>query len=401
MRKPQTPWLIPLAFAALAILAAGPGAARTCDIDTVPAATLLLPYFEVDVSGATSRAVDTAFAILNTDLKGPHIVHVTLWTEWAIPTVTFDVSLGAYDVLSVNLIDLFTSGAPPVPGVAGCTGIVRTNGLYFNPALPAGDLALLRKAHTGEPFDTPTGPKVASSFHAGVAKGYITIDVVKQCANLFPSSGRNSGYFRDGGTGIAVNDNVLVGDYFLVDNLSAMGAGEPMVHIRADKSFKKGDYTFYGTYVAGTAIDDRQPLGSSYASRFWTTFPGNPALNPQTDLLVWRDTKRAAPAPVPVATQPADIPLSTFLCCNEDENCSIYSDTAGLLALATQRTSIGEDFEMPYGSGWMKLDLNHAATSLFKNRAQGFVTTVFKTSLPAGDLAASFRAYRLASPCKP
>jgi hypothetical protein len=405
MCKHQTKWLMPLLLAALAILTAGPGAAaRVCDIDTVPAATLLLPYFEVDVSGATPRGVDTAFAVLNTDstLK-PRMAHVTLWTEWAIPTVGFNIQLGAFDELSVNLIDLFTTGAPR--GTSACAGASRPGLLYFNPALPftgdlAKDLVTLRKAHTGEVFTTRTGDSVASLPHAGLAKGYITIDVVSKCTELFPSNGRR--YFQNGGTGIATNDNVLVGDYFLVDNLTPMGAGEPLVHIRADKAFGADKYyTFYGRYVGGNGSDNRQPLGSVYSSRFWTSFPSNPAVNPRTELLVWRDNKRVAPEPVAVGTQPKGfpIPMANFLYCNENEECNIYLDAAGMLPLATQRVDVDTAIPLPFGAGWMRLDLNHTGAPLFTNKAQGFVTTIFRTKMTGGEMGASFRAPRLDTPC--
>jgi len=407
MHKPCRRWLVPITLGALAFCAAGPGTARTCDLDAVPAATLLLPYFEVDVSGSvTPRTIDTVFAVLNTDPAQPRIAHVTLWTDWAIPTAGFNLALGAYDEQSVNMIDVFLHGAPTTPGVPGCLGNLKPGVLYFNLALPvtgslAEDLATLRKAHTGEVIDTATGARIASSSHPGLAKGYVTIDVVRKCTNLFPSSPRAQGYFRNGGTGIATNQNVLVGDYFLVDNVRGVGAGEPMVHIRADQAFMKGNYTFYGRYVGGSAIDDRQPLGSVYASRFWTAFPDDPNLDPQTELVVWRDTKSPAASPVlATATQPAGfpIPLADFLCCDEDEVCGIYT---GSLPLATQRINLGEEADLPYSAGWLRLDLNHSRTSLFRSEAQGHVTTIFGAHVATGSMAASFRASRLASPCTP
>ncbi|HET9212906.1 MAG TPA: hypothetical protein VFR03_21045 [Thermoanaerobaculia bacterium] len=410
MCKPKTMWLVPLMLAALTVLAAGPGAAaRMCDVDTVPAATLLLPYFEVDVSGTAPRGMDTAFAVVNMD-PNPRIAHVTLWTEWAIPTVGFNVQLGGYDALSVNLIDLFTAGAPQ--GTLKCAGALpqRPGPLYFKLPLPytgdpAKDLATLRKAHTGEAITTPIGKLVASMPHPGVAKGYITIDVVNKCTPLFPSNG--SRYFQNGGAGVASNDNVLVGDYFLVDNATPMGAGEPMVHIRADRAF--GDvatgpyYTFYGRYVGGDGSDNRQPLGSVYASRFWTTFPDNPAVSPRTELIVWRDTKRVAPEPVLVGARPKGfpIPMANFLYCNENEECSIYLDAAGMLPLATQRVDVDTAVSLPYGAGWMMLDLNYGGTGLFKNQAQGFVTTIFRANVAGGPMGTGFRAPRLATPCRP
>lgn len=400
-----------MAVTALAILAAGPAiAARTCDLDTVPAATLLLPYFEVDVTSVTPplppRTVDTALAVLNTK-NASRIAHVTLWTEWAIPTVSFDLVLSPYDVQSINVIDLLMEGAPDSQAVAGCTGANTPGVMHFNPALPVtgdleADLATLRKAHTGEVMATPTGARVASTSHPGLAKGYITIDVVRRCTDLNPAS---PGYFKNGGTGIATNDNALSGDYIFVDLSLGISMGEPLVQIRADKAFEPPDshssiYTFYGRYVGGKGTDDRQPLGSMYGSRFWTWTP-DPNTNPQTWLIVWRDTKSAAPAPYLVGTAPASLPLKRFMGCDEEESCAFYS---GSLPLATQRTAVNlaGGLTVPYTSGWMRLDLNHQRTSLFGAAAQGHVTTLLTaTAWSGGNMAAGFRATRLQTPCKP
>src|SRR5207253_1033548 len=65
----------------------------SCDIGLYPAATLLLPYFEVET---TSRGIDTFFTITNvTNL--PQNTHVTIWTDWGFPVVSFNVFLTGYD----------------------------------------------------------------------------------------------------------------------------------------------------------------------------------------------------------------------------------------------------------------------------------------------------------------
>src|SRR5215213_9112386 len=55
----------------------------SCDIGTTPAATLLLPYFEVDVNN-TNRATaqTTLFTITNTS-SFPQIAHVVVYTDWS------------------------------------------------------------------------------------------------------------------------------------------------------------------------------------------------------------------------------------------------------------------------------------------------------------------------------
>ena len=43
----------------------GQASAELCTIDAVPAATLLLPYFEVDLEANPGKGVDTLFSINN------------------------------------------------------------------------------------------------------------------------------------------------------------------------------------------------------------------------------------------------------------------------------------------------------------------------------------------------
>src|SRR6266576_1753161 len=85
----------------------------SCDIGTAPAATLLLPYFEVDVN-PTVQGQTTLFTITNVT-RFPQIAHVTLWTDWAFPVLTFNLFLTGYDVQAINLYDVIVRGviAPP------------------------------------------------------------------------------------------------------------------------------------------------------------------------------------------------------------------------------------------------------------------------------------------------
>src|SRR6185369_11401926 len=83
----------------------------SCDIMVTPAATLLLPYFEVET---TANKTDTFFTITNTSAL-PQIAHVTVWTDWSFPVLVFNVFLTGYDVQSISLFDVIAGGviAPP------------------------------------------------------------------------------------------------------------------------------------------------------------------------------------------------------------------------------------------------------------------------------------------------
>ncbi len=413
MRRIHSKWL-PWAAALLMLGVPGKVAARTCDIDAVPAATLMIPYFEVDPAAIVppfpGAAFTTVFTIVNTSTV-PHSVHVTLWTDWAIPTVSFDMFLGSLDVQSVNVQDVFTNAQPVTGGLVNCTGDLSGGVLHFNPEFRTANLATnlnnLRLAHIGAPIPHPTGSKAAGSSHPSKVIGYVTIDVVKQCTDLFPSD-PGTEYFKDKGTGIATNDNALIGDYFLINFNSGLALGEPVVHIRADASFGANEYTFYGRYVKASGRDDRQPLPNAYGTR---QLNAGTVLPSSTDLLIWRDTKSPVITMPRAGGRPHWLPLSlnSTLSCDENEDCSIVSGSA---PLATQRVKIGTGGGIPVAEafGYMQINLNHRKVApgntvpLFGPSAQGWIVTAIESTLPGGNAAAGLRAFRLPALetyCKP
>src|ERR1700737_1919869 len=86
----------------------------SCDIGTAPAATLLLPYFDVDFKSPQTTARTTLFTITNVS-NLPQIAHVVIWTDWSFPAIDFNIFLTGYDVQPINLYDIFARGviAPP------------------------------------------------------------------------------------------------------------------------------------------------------------------------------------------------------------------------------------------------------------------------------------------------
>jgi hypothetical protein len=71
----------------------------SCDVTVGPAATLLLPYFEVEF---TNRTQDTLFTITNVT-RLPQIAHVTIWTDWSFPVLSFNIYLTGYDVQGISI----------------------------------------------------------------------------------------------------------------------------------------------------------------------------------------------------------------------------------------------------------------------------------------------------------
>src|ERR1700736_88604 len=98
-----------IVLAAFLTLAA-PAAAVICTIDAVPAATLLLPYFEVDLNNP--NGLTTLFSVNNASATAI-LVHVVVWSDLSVPVLDFNIYLTGYDVQSVNLRDIIVNGNIP------------------------------------------------------------------------------------------------------------------------------------------------------------------------------------------------------------------------------------------------------------------------------------------------
>src|SRR5439155_8480868 len=98
----------------------------SCDIGTAPAATLLLPYFEVDFKSPQTTARTTLFTITNVSAF-PQIAHVVVWTDWSFPALDFNIFLTGYDVQAINLYDIFARGVIAPPSATSSNTTVPTN----------------------------------------------------------------------------------------------------------------------------------------------------------------------------------------------------------------------------------------------------------------------------------
>lgn len=359
-----------------------------CALGVVPAATLLVPYFEVDLSRADG--LTTGVALTNSRAAAT-LTSVTLWTDWAIPTLTFNVYLSGFDVATINLRDILRAGLLPITGSArgGHSGAAFPDCNPLNVAPQPVNTAFLQRAHTGR---SVIGGACAASPRANVqlATGYITVDIVNRCSALNPA---NAGYFATGGTGIASNDNALLGDYFYVDSGNDFAQGEPAVHVITDPALAGGDYTFYGRYVGGDGRDQRQPLGSLYGARYLNGggFDGG------TELAVWRDTKSPDIAPVACGALPSWAPLAAGLVpmWDEDEHVTVAPASTSRFPWATQSVEVGSS-ALPTSApfGWLTVDMNHQETPLFGNDSQGWVVV---THSAEHKYSVGYRAFQLDS----
>ncbi|MFO1351566.1 MAG: hypothetical protein U1F68_13215 [Gammaproteobacteria bacterium] len=343
------------------LLTIPPSRAEIGVIDNVPAATLLLPYFEVDL--ANTNGVTTLFSITlgggltPSDGATAHLVQVTLWTDLGIPTFAFNIYLTGYDTQSVDLRDVF-NGNLPITASAGqdptdtlsphgplsqdinfasCNGTLP----YPSPALNAAEITALRNAHTGKASTLSNNQ--CSGFNHGdnIARGYLTIDAVNQCQPLFTGIvPGDTGYFGSGGSGVATNQNNLWGDFFLINAAQNFAQGESLIALEASTTLNSpGTYTFYGRLVNGAATDNREPLATHWAAPF-EVGPGGRG----TDLLVWRDPGRPV-SPFACGGLPAPFPLgqNEILAFDIEENPTTLTPAAGSepFPLAAARTTVG------------------------------------------------------------
>ena len=91
--------------------------ANLCANDVVPAATLLFPFvqYDYDAGLAGNTGATTLFAITNVSNEA-QIVHVTLWTDYSIAILDFNIVLTGYDVQTINIRDILRDGILPYEG---------------------------------------------------------------------------------------------------------------------------------------------------------------------------------------------------------------------------------------------------------------------------------------------
>jgi hypothetical protein len=439
---------IVMCLALVSLLALGGQAvAEICTIDDVPAATLLLPYFEVDLD--SPNGVTTLFSVNNAS-AAPALAHVTVWTDLSVPVLDFDVYLTGYDVQTMNMRDIingilpktqtepgdpappneFSPNGPPTNTVLGdpldpnpspftgnsgpCVGVYgQLSGTF---------VAHLKAALTGGPSSVLDGDCVGVDHGDNIARGYVTVDAVTECNLDFPST---PGYF----TGTAAFDNILWGDYFYVEPGENFAQGETLVHIEACTPGNGYDgyvgngaghcpftgqvtpFTFYSRYVANLGTDEREGLASQFAVRYITggLFDGG------TDYIVWRDSRSTD---IVGGTCPAEndfvwYPLNQDLVVafdeeeNSEELCFLESDVSPpqggqqtCFPIETGRYNVevsavpgSQSLDPSFDFGWMFLDLD--LTSVVESQA--WVTAIMSAE---GRYSVGFDAVQLDSVCQ-
>jgi hypothetical protein len=406
----------------------------SCDIGVAPAATLLLPYFEVDITPNVAAANTTLFTVTNVS-RQPQIAHVTLWTDWSYPVLDFNIFLTGYDVQAINLYDIIARGqVAPLTGTSSATtpgARSATNNTAGNPNFASGAAAScgpgpqgggqiptplqadVRSGLTVGKYSLCGNTSIGSNHGATTAVGYATIDVANICSTTLPTE---PSYYANE----ILFDNVLIGDYQQVNPNATTGnyaQGNPMVHIRAiPEGGLAGStpgtnlpYTFYTRYQSALTPtrDRRQPLPSVFAARF---IEGG-ATGFVTDYKIWREGTTGANATcaqyggTATITGNADLAVSDIVRFDERENPFTYTGSTNFSPLPTNIITLPETSRTSTASsafpamtsgdvaGWMYLNLDNQE---FQRASQNWVIV---SMFAEGRYAVDFDAAWLGNGC--
>lgn len=375
-----------------------PARAEMCTLDNVSAATVLLPYFEVDVgegTGADGSGKNTVLSLHNASSEAV-LTRVTVWTDWAVPVLNFNVFLTGYDVVTMDLLDMIVNGNIPITADAQSDSLdeVSPHGnnsewddsfescgnffpFFVNPLIQGFSRDLLQNSLSGYPVEAMGGGCMGEGLNGvgacangecppgTVARGYITIDSVNRCDLKFPT---DPGYFADDETGTANDRNVLWGDYFLVDGSTGSTAMFPLVSIEANPAFNAdnrpgppsrpanpSNITFYGRYTQSLGgIDHREALGQRWGARYFN----NDAAS--TSFHVWRDTTSNTGLRTFSCEDGPDwkpISAAEVVCFSESEDAAQLCEApGGCFPIAAQRVEVAQ-LGVPFTGGWCSLDL--------------------------------------------
>src|SRR3954471_7487687 len=411
------------ALSFLVAASAVPASAALCNVDVAPAATLLLPYFEVDLNDP--NGLTTLFSVNNSSNVAV-LAHITLWSDLSVPVLAFNIYLTGYDVQTINLRDLVVNGTLPQTASTGqdpndtispkgsksqgvnfasCTGILPL------PPLPSSFLQHLQLSLTGKASPVLNGLCAGRNLGDNIARGYATVDTVSSCTLRLHS---DPAYFASDIT----FQNVLWGDYIYANTTKNFANGGALVHVEASTTdpatTTPGRYTFYSRYVGWNASDHREPLATNFGARCAV----NGMFSGGTSFVVWRDSKTSQNAfACPAALgHPFWYPLGqeALEVFDEEEHVEVPQTfpvsaappTLSLLPFPAeaQRTKIdSSEFPVPFDFGWIFLDLN---TTIGGNpnptsdpvAAQAWVIYDMDSN---GHFSVGFEGLRLDSACAP
>ena len=249
--------------------------AITCTVDQRPAATLLVPYFQVSYtpdgalisSGPGARDVIVTFGNAST---APMIAHVSVFTRESVLALDFDVALTGFDLESFRMSDVLGGILPTSGDTLGfdvCqrnpaanvypdpAGFLRVKPLF--PANAAQDNRFATTNYAVPAFGSALSSQLIDTLRTDcngdldiLATGYITIDHANYCTLSNPSF---SAYFDQDAAGM---ENNLFGEIIFTSGEGIPTYGMSTVNLEADDEF--------GAVAQQTA----DPVRTFYA-RYW------------------------------------------------------------------------------------------------------------------------------------
>ncbi len=368
----------------------------SCIVGNTPSATLLFPYFEVDLDNPEGKS--TLISINNIS-TGPAVAKVVMWTDCHLPVLSFDIFLKGNEVATINLRDVIVQGSllATSPDAAGQVAFPSCSTPLANPVLDGAARADLQAKLVGQPSPADALCYGSDREQSRVAIGFLTVDALNDCSTTirFPD---DEGYFVAGGNGLASNDNVLWGDYYLVDPSEDFAQGYEAVSVVADPD-RFADSEIRSFYqVTDDERDDRVPLSSKLRTRFLN----GGAFDGSTQFIIWA---QRSPALIPFVCDVAagSCPQATELVFGMD----FYNQEAELTGtnLFSPPAFVGryEVEELGAGTDFGFLDLNSTAPSdvgppgAFLQRQ----AWMLQTSSASGRFSVGLTATRLDDLCKP
>lgn len=417
---------------------ANSASAVTCTSDQHPAATLLVPYFQVsydDSGNLVSTGVgarDTIVTIANAS-SAPMIAHVSVFDRNSSFLLDFNVALTGFDVQAMRVSDILAGNLPSAGATVGggvCQkeggGVYPSGFLRVNPPSPATPLDNSRAisdypspafstAFSQTQLITPLRTNCNGGTDA-LAVGYMTIDMANYCNLSNPS---DPAYWQNNAAGM---ENNLFGEVIFTSGLGLPTYGLSTINLEADSAFGLAAQstatpvrTFYARYwndggnggITGTTTggptcancgsgnpttdlnmsspwnigygDMREPLGLRYGARWFNLLDATGGSILTSNFQVWRGPYDGATCAVPGPT----VVLTFF---DEDENTitqggciSPCSTTVDNFPLETQQTNINAFGHPDAAAGWVSMNfLNLVQGSVFD---QAWVAYTFEGNI--------------------
>jgi hypothetical protein len=302
MKKMLTLLLVVVALVAVASNAS----AITCTIDQRPAATLLVPYFQVSIGSTGVVPADTTYrdtiVTIGNASTAPVLAHVSIWNHRSVLALDFMVALSPNDIQSMLMSGILTGSLPITPDALildpsvfpnGDGDACQRNALADEYPLADGYLRF-RPTVTGGPIDNSAATtqygspafQANSSFalriydildadssddcdqdapdgtNTGLLTGYITIDMANYCSLSNPD---NSTYWTADAAGW---ENDLWGDYILKSGSGLPTYGNPTVNLEAEPGLPCGTSvgSLNGCVYTATLTT---PVVRTFYARYW------------------------------------------------------------------------------------------------------------------------------------